>query len=200
LEAEHPDWLQAEFDHEAMMSQAVHHLKSLGHHKIAYFGFNFGLVYERRLLAGFLDAVGTASSLWVADLSDETRSVRESLEMWFSGPVESWPTAAVSAAGPLTLKTLELWLAGRGIRISDDGGGFAVFGRSSHDYPLIYGQAFGFLDSDVVILARRITQELLLPVLRGEKPAKPILRLLPTMSQLPSHEITSDPPRGWKEK
>src|SRR5579863_2677246 len=116
FEITHPAWHQIDFDHEAMMAQAVRHLVSLGHHKLAYIGFTHSDAYVQALRRGFMQAhleeFGFApSSEFIGACDDDVAENERLIKSWLDLPISERPTGFVIGAGNAAWLALETCLA-----------------------------------------------------------------------------------------
>jgi len=190
FEEAHPQWYQADFDHEAMMRHALEFLKAKGHRRIAYLGYDDGLVYSQKLFKGYVQAFydlfgeeppQTFLGFIVGQGLPEEHEAAMLMERWLALPEQERPTAAVSAAGRGTWYGVEMALARHSMRLGFQPGEFAMAGQGGTEMPLLFGEGYAYHDVDFITLARAMGQKLLLPLLEGQKPERHILRLLPQL-------------------
>lgn len=201
FETEHPTWLQADFDHEAMMRQAMEVLKSHGHTRIAFLGYNNGLVYAQKLLSGYHQAFRelfgeTAPAEFVGFVAvnePEEVSSEKHIERWLQMPVGRRPTAAVAAAGRATWHGVEMALARHGLRLGLDSGSFGMAGQMGVDIALLFGEGYAYLDVDFITLTRALATQLLLPLVERKMVQQKILRLIPQLRLTPTLRLSPLP-------
>jgi LacI family transcriptional regulator len=198
FEESHPDWCQVDFDHVKMMEHVVEHLHSLGHKRIAYMGYQHGLVYEKKLLEGYQRGMERISGEAVLEdyimaankeqnnPDEEPDVVEDELERLMSLPEGKRPTAIAMGAGLDPWRRIELTLAKWGLKIGLEPEDIAVAGTGGEETPLLFGEGYMYKDTDVTKLADIIATQLLSKLLSGEKPENNILLSLPSLIPHPS--------------
>lgn len=185
-EERHPDWLQVDFDHRAMMRICVEHLAGLGRKRIAYIGYSSGAAYELRLLNGVQAAVRelTGSNIpddWICAAGMESEISEQYVSRWLDLPVDERPDGVVIGAGSLAWHGVERALALRGQRIGMEDGDLAVTGQQFGGSYLVFGNAMVFPNmemSSVAIHVARLLGQALAP---EASVADPVVRLVPNL-------------------
>ena len=183
----HPDWYQADFDHEGMMEDAVAHLAALGHKRIAYIGFDGADPFCMHLRRGYQAALetivgGSARPEWIVEhLPGNTDMLVQAVRTWFDLPADTVPSAVVIGAGDIAWRGLELVLAEQGRLIGEKSGQIPVAGLTSRDYHLFFGDGYTFSGVEMMDLATQMVAKLLLPMLRGEILSERVLKLRPRL-------------------
>ena len=190
-EERHPEWPQIEYDHEAMMQRTVAHLADRGHERIAYIGHLTEAPFRYRLRDGFQAAMrarfGTpAQRDYIAELPHPFAFAQGKMLEWLELPEAEQPTALAVGAGNPTWQGVELALAQHGRVIGDGPGEFAVAGITHAPSNLLFGRGHSFPYVDFAELTEAAIEPLLLPILRGEPLAVPIVRICPALRPLPS--------------
>ena len=184
-ETAHPDWLQAEYDHEAMMTRAMEHLASLGHERIAYLGFDFEETFCTRLREGFVQAVidqtGSAPlDLFLSAEGTTTARTQAQMTFWLQLPPQEQPTALVIGASDAAWCGVEIALASVGRCLGETPPDFAVAGVGSMEIHLLFGQGH-VLTANTGALAASLMVHLLTPLLQNTPIKNNIVRLLPPL-------------------
>jgi LacI family transcriptional regulator len=183
----HSHWVQADYDHEGMALDAVEHLASLGHSRIAYAGFPIGEPWRKHIRDGYVSAMKHVIGSdplpeWIAEVSDwHSDSPTEQVEKWLNLPEERRPTALLIGAKNDAWLGAELALARRGQKIGDEPGQFAVAGFAGGDLRLLFGKGHMFATVEQKELAVALVHELLLPLLQQTGPANPVLLMRPKL-------------------
>ncbi len=192
FEDTHPDWLQVDFDHEGMMDRSVSHLKKIGHSRIAYIGHSQGIVYQSKLLNGYKQAFskhfGDHEDPLIAATHDNLLS-SNTLEDWYELPTDCQPTGFVIGTDYGTWHALEMWLANKNKKLADLTGNYSASGQGVFETPLLYGEAYGFSNIDMIDLADIIGSQLLTPMLTGKIPSEKIIRILPPFQLVKSMSL-----------
>jgi LacI family transcriptional regulator len=193
-EERHPSWLQVEFDHEAMMGEAVRFLFDRGHRRIAYLGYDADAVFRYRLREGFLQALDRhpldpACQNLIAEGTSSVEFNRDQMEGWLSLPPERQPTALVIASGNAAWEGVELALARRGRVMGSGTNDLAVAGVSDPGLRLLFGHGFAYQEIEFRRLAQSLSERLLLPLLSGQPVPQPVVRIQPSLQPLPSREL-----------
>jgi len=189
FEENHPEWPQIDFDHEGMMRQAVQHLACAGHHRIACIAYDNDLVYTRRLLQGYREAMQGLGAEMVGLVSSCFQDVWSLLDAWFSLPKAQQPTAAVNVVGQMAWEATELWLVRRCRKLGHEAGDLAMVGLSDGHSPLLFGDGLAYQDAELAHLARLIGSELLPAVANGKTPEPHVIRILPSLRPLSSRHL-----------
>lgn len=184
-EKTHPEWLQAEYDHEAMMARAVAHLAASGHERIAYLGFDFNETFCARLRDGFTQAVNeqtgyTPSGVFLSAEGATTARAQAQMKRWLQLPPLKQPTALVIGASDVAWRGVEIALAGAGRCLGDGPPDFAVAGVGSADLHLLFGHGH-VLTANNGVLAATLMSQLLAPLLQNTSVEDNIVRLLPPL-------------------
>jgi len=188
----HPNWMQIDYDHEAMMVQAVDHLASLGHRRIGYLGFTGSEEHIQRLHEGYIkgmSAVGIEAreELIVAERSDVDLTI-EHVERWLALPEDRRPTAIAVGAGNAMWEGIETALARHGRFIGMGPDEFGVCGETHWPYRLMFGHALGYARVELADLVRAMASELIVPVLRGSA-VNPVVRIIPRLQPLETMDL-----------
>jgi len=186
-EDEHPEWPQIDYDHEAMMAEAVRHLVRLGHSRIAYLGYENEAVYSRRLRDGFADAMLNTVGRVPTDADFGSCGSRTSealavMNRWLRRPAAEQPSAVVIGAGLKAWQALEIALANAGRHIGEEPGSFGVSGIGARDMATLFGPAHCFHLTDLASLAEEMVKLLLAPVLLGQAPENSVVRVCPKLA------------------
>lgn len=191
-ERNHPNWYQADFDHERMMATAVEHLRSIGHQRIGYMGYPRDREFARSLLRGYIEAMHSLLGQEVPPLFYEqpvsyAEEAWEVMERWFQLPEEVRPTAAVIASGNEAWYGIERALLKRGMFIGEGKGEFAVCGQSFEGLILSFGHGYAFQELGLQTVAEVMVERLLLPLLALQQPSEHVIRILPPLRMVCSH-------------
>jgi len=185
LERERPQWFQVDFDHEAMMDQAVAWCASLGRRRVAYLGYDNNFVYTQRLLEGFRAAYD--AHLGASVDADLVRTVPEGvdaassvMEEWLARGLQHAPDAVVIGAGPAAWLGVEVALARAGRRMGTGPMDMVVTGVGGGS-PLLFGHAMCYDGADLVMVAAAMVDALLAPLLAGHSPERSVVRLVPPL-------------------
>ena len=201
FEENHPNWYQVDFNHVKMMEQVVEHFYMHGHRRIAYMGYQHGMVYERKLLEGFQREIQRITGemvpneyIMVANKEqyhneDNSKVVEEELIRLMSLPEMERPTAIAINAGWGPWLTIELTLAKMGLKIGLEPGDIAVAGTGGDEIPLLFGEGSMYSGTDVINLANIIAAQFLAKLLAGEQPENHIELLLPSLEIHPSLKL-----------
>jgi LacI family transcriptional regulator len=186
-ELAHPHWHQVDFDHELMTSNALEHLVSLGHKRIAYLGFPHDEGFVRSLRAGFLKAhmefLGRDPDVQlVGEFEDEVAPNAAQIRGWLSLPADQLPTGFVIGAGNKAWQALELCVAEIGRKLSDDPGSFSAAGVTSTPFALMFGDAQAYQSIEIDNLARFVTPALIHAIDRN-RDCEQIHRFRPELTQ-----------------
>ena len=189
----YPEWVQVDFDHEGMMEDSVAHLKNLGHHRVAYFGYNSGSVYEGKLLNGFKQSIlrhtgKPVETDLIRFLTTET-SVEEHLHEWSLLSPELRPTAFVVGTGLEAWHVVEIWLASQGKRLRDAKGEFSMSGQGDGSRSLLYAEEVLFHNVEQTLLAEVIGNKILPTLLAGKTPDANVHLILPPMQTYKSMNL-----------
>lgn len=190
-EALYPSWHQVDYDHEAMMASCVRHLVSLGHRRIAYIGFDTGLVYQRRLLQGYretmLDVFGLpVPDAWIGCAQVGTETSERQMEAWLAMPDAERPTAVVVGASTNPIWGMEKALARRGLRFGLSSEGFSVAGHIRSGDPMLFGKGYGFANVDNEDLASVQAERQIKPLLEEGRCDQRVIRISPGLNPLDS--------------
>ncbi len=193
-EQQHPSWPQIDYDHEAMMRRAVAHLAEQGHERIAYIGHITDQPFRFRLREGFQEAMQarfgqSVPREYIAELNYPDHYARRQMLAWLALPVAQRPTALVIGAGNTTWSGVETALALHGQAIGDGQGAFSVVGITHPPHNLLFGEGHAFPHVDSIELAEAAIFHLLLPILRGEEIANPVLRICPELRPIPTLQM-----------
>jgi LacI family transcriptional regulator len=197
-EETHPDWPQIEFDHEAMMAEAVSRLAELDHHRIAYLGFDADEVFCERLRSGFQTAMerhlgGRGRGDFIAEGPSSPEFNEEQMLHWLSLPEEERPTALVIGSGNAAWEGAEWALAQHGLRIGERPDEIPVVGQSHTGLSLLFGEAWAYQDIGLYGLARTLGERLLLPLVNGENVEPKVVHIQPELRPLPSRRLLDRP-------
>lgn len=192
FEETHPEWMQADFDHEGMMRESVRRLAARGRRCIAYFGYDNGLLYARKLLAGYRCALQEelgqqVREEFVCELrTGDEAAVASAFARWSKLPADEQPSAAAIGTGLGAWIDIERSLAAHGRRIGYGPNDFALIGTAGNNAPLLFGEGEAFPDVELAVLAEAMEQRFLTSLLAGEPPPSRIVRLLPQLRPLKS--------------
>ena len=190
-EQQHPSWPQIDYDHEAMMQRAVAHLADRGHERIAYIGHITDQPFRFCLREGFQEAMRArfgqpAPPEYIAELHYPDNYARQQMLAWLALPALQRPTALVIGAGNTTWNGVEMALALHDQAIGDGKGEFSVAGITHPPHNLLFGEGHSYPHVDFIELTEAALLHLLLPILRGEEIANPILRICPELRPIPT--------------
>ncbi len=190
----HPQWYQADFDHEGMMRVSVNRLWALGHRRIAYLGYPLEETYRFHLLQGFRTAYEALAGIppaeeLVACSVNSVADAEQTVARWLSLPAERKPTAMVITADNEGWYGAERALAERGIVIGERPGEFAVTGQCQPGLRLAFGSALAHVNIDLNTLGATLATEILLPFMQGIEPQSRIIRLLPQMEPVQTQAL-----------
>jgi len=165
-EIDHPHWHQVDFDHELMTRQALEHLVTIGHQRIAYLGFPHIEGFVRALRAGYLEThlrlLGRpADPAFIGEFEDEAEPNIAKISEWLALPESIRPTGFVMGAGNKAWQALELCLAQTGRKISDSPDSFSAAGITSSPFTLMFGDARAYQGIEIDNLARFVTPALI---------------------------------------
>jgi LacI family transcriptional regulator len=193
FEIDHPDWLQADFDHEDMMERSVKHLASLGPRRIASIGHPSLERYMDCLIDGYRGAMRRLDLEVPSDLiaigNGSPEHGEAAMGTWLAMPVEDRPTAVVMATGTAAWQGVEKALVGSGGRLGDGEGQFAIAGTSFSDLQLSIGHGTTLESVMLDSLSSAMVDGLLVPLLMGETIKNPVIRLQPNLVPVPSLEL-----------
>jgi LacI family transcriptional regulator len=197
-EKAHPNWHQVDFDHEMMTTQAVEHLVSLGHRRIAYLGFPHDEGFVRSLRAGFAEShrrlLGRdATPEMIGEFGDEVEPNVDRIRKWLALPENERPTGFAIGAGNRCWQALELCLAEIGRKLSDEPGSFSAAGITSTPFSLMFGSAKVYQSIEIDNLARFVTPALIHAIARTEECDR-IHRFKPELTDAQSLGITIEGP------
>ncbi|MGC8668717.1 MAG: LacI family DNA-binding transcriptional regulator [Chthonomonadales bacterium] len=200
LERERPHWFQVDFDHEAMMDGALAWIASHGRRRVAYIGYDNGLVYTQRLREGFDAAcrehIGAeADPAFIAEVPEGVEAACAAAERWLDASSGAAPDAIVIGAGPAAWLGVEVALVRRGRCIGTGPSDVVVTGIGSTT-PLLYGQAVCYDGADLVLIAAAMVDALLVPMLSGRMPSSAVVRLVPPLRRRPSLDLPAGPSRA----
>lgn len=189
-EVTHPDWYQVDYDHKAMMHQAVKSLVDARHTRLAYLGFDADYNYMRRLQSGFqAAALGLTGSPvpepWIGRVDNDHAVTEAIVDEWLDLPRDQQPTGVVIGAGVSAWLGIELALARRGRRIGFGTDEMAVVGQRPATHALLYGQGQAFDNIDMARLASAAADVVKRQVL-GEGGYEKITRLIPALTPVNS--------------
>lgn len=189
-EDKHPYWLQADFDHQAMMVEAVRFLSGYGHKRIAYLGFQTNHVYSRQLLSGFRRGMEEilarrADDDLIATTEDGEEATERALHKWLNMPEQVRPTAIVIGAANREWRQTEIALARKGLLLGYGSGDVAAVGTCNSGHSLLFGTAHAYSDVELSDLAEKMSESLLIPLLEGCHP-KPVVRVNPALRPMPT--------------
>ncbi|HEY0867316.1 MAG TPA: LacI family DNA-binding transcriptional regulator [Fimbriimonas sp.] len=192
-EDRHPRWCQVDFNHEGMMAQAVAHLTSLGHRRLAYLGFPHDDAYVRALREGFVEghrrSLGSdPDSRLFGEHEDLVEPNEATIQEWLAMPAHERPTGFVIGSGNAAWQALETALAQVGQRLSLEPGGIGAAGIASLFFTLMFGQALAYQGVEMDKLAQLGSRGLIEAIVRGDA-AQPIHRLLPTLTPAPTLDL-----------
>jgi len=187
FELAHPHWHQVDFDHELMTSQALEHLVSLGHKRIAYLGFPHNDGFVKALRKGFTDAhvrllnTGADSTL-LGEFEDDFEPNANQIRSWLDLPEDQRPTGFLIGAGNKAWQALEACLAERGRKLSDLPGSYSAAGITSSPFSLMFGDALAYQSIEIDNLARFVTPALI-RALTSANEGEAIHRFRPHLTQ-----------------
>ena len=189
-ELTHPGWHQIDFDHEAMMEQAVRHLVSLGHRRLAYIGFTHSDAFVQALRRGFStayrDAFGTEPDPQLVGTCEDDVAENEALiGNWLDLPPSQRPTGFVIGAGNAAWLALETRLAQVGRSLDVLPGEPAAVGIASESFTLMFGRAVAYQGIELDNLARFGSPHLIDSLL-NQNGRDPIIRFLPQLTEAPT--------------
>ncbi|MHB8636201.1 MAG: LacI family DNA-binding transcriptional regulator [Fimbriimonadaceae bacterium] len=189
-ELTHPGWHQIDFDHEGMMAQAVKHLVSLGHRRLAYIGFAHSDAFVQALRRGFvqahLEAIGAAPDpLLIGACDDDVVANEAIMGGWLDLPAAQRPTAFVIGAGNAAWLSLETCLAQTGRSLDVLPGEPAAAGIASESFTLMFGRAVAYQGIELDNLARFGSPHLIDSLLH-QNGREPIIRFLPQLTEAPT--------------
>jgi len=189
-EVTHPAWHQIDFVHEGMLAQAVRHLVSLGHRRLAYVGFKHSDAFVQALRRGFTQAhratLGTESDpKFVGACDDDVVENEDLIGGWLDLPQPQRPTAFVIGAGNAAWLALETCLAQTGRSLDVLPGEPAAAGIASESFTLMFGRAVAYQGIELDNLARFGSPHLIDSLL-DQNGREPIIRFLPQLTEAPS--------------
>ncbi len=194
FDASHPHWPQIDFDHFRMMSASVECLKSLGHQRIAYFGHDTDHTYAVRLREGFVRAIQEyfgrlPNPEWMIR-TGYNKEISSSIRTWLELPVSERPSAFVMGTNDEgSWQDLEVQLARHRRRLGIGPDDLSAAGLRYYRTPLLFGQAYAFSGTDLGELMRVMCTSLIAPLLAGQVPAKPVIRILPDFELVESLDL-----------
>ena len=201
-EALYPHWNQVDYDHEGMMRQVVERFAALGHRRIAYIGGAHGEVHQQKLFQGFHDAYRERferepdARFLLTAVPD---AVPARVAQWFASSGDEQPTAIAIATADADWHCIERELAFQGRIIAEESPdsptrAVAVAGQSYGNLHLAYGQGDTFTSASLAFLGEIAVDQLLLPLLRGEKPLQSVQRILPELASTKSLHLPPPSP------
>lgn len=193
-EAKHPDWLQVDFDHKAMMRVCVEHLLSSGRKRIAYIGYENPGAYTRRLLDGFRSSAqelieSPVPDDWVIQVTETSDHCERWLENWLDLPIDQQPDGLVIGAGNKVWSRVERALAKRGRRTGMADGELAVTGQRFESEYLFYGHAMVFDSVQMSRISSSVAQLIGERLAPGGTAVNPIVRITPSLIEAGSLEM-----------
>lgn len=196
----HPDWLQIDYDHMAMMRLSVERLASMGHRRLALFVHNSEQVYVTKLREGFRIAAREILGEFHPEdvvLVGYHAEIRERIDRWFALPVERQPTGfVVGTNDEVSWIDLELALARHGRRLDLNSTGVSAVGLRYTLSPMLFGRAYTFSGTRLDDLMRVACHELLSPLMNSREPRRRTIRFCPSLSQTKSLELHLDHSEG----
>ncbi|MGI4789577.1 MAG: LacI family DNA-binding transcriptional regulator [Janthinobacterium lividum] len=197
----HPNWYQVDYNHALMMHQAAQSLVDLGRTRLAYFGFDTELNYQKRLRSGFQVAVPELTGFpvneqWVYSVGFDHVVAEAVVDGWRRQPRDQQPTGIVIGAGKDAWLGIELALARQGRRIGFGPDDLAVAGQRPNGLPLLYGQGMAYENIDMSLLAGAAAS-VLKQQISGQGHPQKLTRLMPPLTsaanlQLPLPNRTPD--------
>ena len=190
FELTHPAWHQIDFDHEGMMAQAVRHLASLGHRRLAYIGFTHSDAFVQALRRGFAQAHKGAfgnppDPLFTGACGDDVAENEALIGAWLALPTNERPTGFVIGAGNAAWLALETCLAQIGRSLDVLPGEPAAAGIASESFTLMFGRAVAYQGIELDNLARYGSPHLIDSLL-SQNGREPIIRFLPQLTEAPT--------------
>jgi len=192
----HPEWLQVDFDQYRMMQTCVRFLADRGNRKIAYIGFEFNAPFVLEQIAGYKDAMrellGSEPPAGYVGRWETTRNVASLIDTWFDLPLAEQPTAYVIGSNN-AWSEVERALARRGLRIGYGAGDIAATGVASLPSALMAGHGHVFAVTEDGVpdgwfqTGTAMANKLLIPLLKGEKIASPVYRIMPELVETVPH-------------
>ena len=189
-EVTHPHWHQIDFDHEGMMAQAVRHLVSLGHRRLAYIGFTHSDAYVQALQRGFVQAYREAfdtdpDPALIGTCDDDVSENEAIMGGWLDLPAAQRPTGFVIGAGNAAWLALETCLAQTGRSLDVLPGEPSAVGIASESFTLMFGRAVAYQGIELDNLARYGSPHLIDSLL-NQNGREPIIRFLPQLTEAPT--------------
>ncbi len=172
------------------MAQAVRHLASLGHHRLAYVGFTHADAFVQALRRGFIQAHLETYGVepdprFVGSAEDDVAANEAILGGWLDLPAAQRPTGFVIGAGNAAWLALETCLAQTGQSLDVLPGEPAAAGIASESFALMFGRAVAYQGIELDNLARYGSPHLIDSLLNQNGRA-PIIRFLPQLTDAPS--------------
>lgn len=198
FEIAHPHWHQVDFDHELMTSQALEHLVSIGHQRVAYLGFPHNDGFVKALRKGFEEAHSRllnsdANCDLIGEFDDEFEPNAIQIRKWLELPEDERPTGFLIGAGNKAWQALEACLAESGRKLSDLPGSYSAAGITSSPFSLMFGDALAYQGIEIDNLARFVTPALI-RALTSAKDGEHIQRFRPQLTQAKTLRIASAGP------
>lgn len=197
-EVDHPDWYQLDFDHEWTMANALEHVVSLGHRRVAYLGFGSDDGFVHSLRRGFVEAhvrlLGIEPDpILFAECEDELEPNEAMIMEWLELPEDRRPTGFIIGSGNFAWHALEGCLARSGKTLGFGPTYCAAAGVASCFFTLMFGEAMAYQGIEVDKLARFGSPELLELLISGKLPEQRIQRFRPTLTQAPTLRLQANP-------
>ncbi len=183
----HPHWQQVDFDHEMMTTNAVAHLVSLGHTRIAYLGFPHDEGFVRALRSGFLSSHARllgrcVNQDFIGEFEDEVEPNAAQIQKWLALSEDERPTGFAIGAGNKAWQALEICLAQIGKQLDHRNGTFSAAGITSTPFSLMFGDAMVFQSMEIDNLARLVPPALI-HAMHAKEDAQRIHRFCPVLTQ-----------------
>ena len=192
FETDHPNWLQVDFDHEAMTGNSVQRLAGLGHCRIGYLGSWRTSRYNNRLVDGYentMNALGCpVDPAWIAEGDSSVEFAEAAMERWLTMPAGTAPTAAVVGTGNNIWTGIESVLARNGRCVGEGAGEFPLVGTSSGGLTLLFGHGMAYQNTALHDLADQMYTRLLAPLITQGGVGEPVIRILPELTPVHSLE------------
>ena len=185
----HPEWLQVDYDHVAMMAMAVQTLAEHGKTRPAMLCSEGENDSNDQLVAGFKraceDHYGAHANTDMVvrvrgDITTEWQ-VDEAFDHWMAMPQSQRPDSIVMGVETGALVCVEENIWRHGMLIGFAPNQFGLTGACFMARHWLRGEfaTFDWLDGSAV--ARLLTEGIMLPLLRGKAVAEPIMKVVPPM-------------------